>query len=62
MVFFSFPRAGVGNEVTQRSGDHALATRQRRVIDRDWTLARPEWVSTPARGNQNNIPHYRACH
>jgi len=22
------------------------------VIERNWTLARPEWVTTPARGNQ----------
>jgi len=31
---------------------NALATRQRRVIPKDWTLARPEWIPTPARGNQ----------
>jgi hypothetical protein len=35
-----------------RQRGNALATRQRRVIDKDWTLARPEWVTTPARGNQ----------
>jgi len=31
---------------------NALTTRQRRVTHKNWTLARPEWVTTPARGNQ----------
>ena len=39
--------SGTLNEVTSLRGDHVLATRQRRVIHRDWTLARPEWVTTP---------------
>jgi len=46
--------------LTRRRGN-ALATRQRRVIDRMidrtykyWTLARPEWVTTPVRENQKN--------
>jgi len=42
-VFFLVPTRWRGNE---------LATRQRRVTPKDWTLARPEWVPTPARGNQ----------
>jgi len=37
--------------LTRRRGN-ALATRQRRVTHKNWTLARPEWVTTPARGNQ----------
>jgi len=36
-----------------------LATRQRRVILKDWTLARPEWVTTPARGNQKNLQGFQ---
>jgi hypothetical protein len=43
------------------SGSHALAWES--ILDapasrdlpyRDWTQARPEWVTTPARGNQKN--------
>jgi len=33
-IFFSFPRAGVGNEVTQLRCDHAFSTRQRRGVRR----------------------------
>jgi hypothetical protein len=32
------------------------------VIQKDWTLARPEWVGAPARGNQKKTPHNQSVH
>ncbi len=44
--------------VPTRWRGNALATRQRRVTHR--TLARPESVPTPARGNQKNLENLMA--
>jgi hypothetical protein len=43
--------------VPTRWRGNAFSTRQRRVTYRDWTLARPEWVPTPARENQKYSTH-----